>query len=649
MSRAGRPDTDADIELRACITATPPRSFTMLAGAGSGKTTSLIKALSSIIDTRGTQLRRHRQQIACITYTEVAAAEIWTDVGNNPLVRVSTIHSFLWSLVRSFQSDIQQWVTQRIADKLVELRETAANFGPRVQQKTRDANARDIARYEEQARRIGGVRSFTYGTGSNYPKGMLGHDDIIKMVPQLLLERPLLRLLLAQQFPFVFVDESQDTFDVVVQALKAVDHQMGEQFCLGFFGDPMQRIYQTGTGAITTEEGWASITKPENFRCPSTVLNVANAIRRDDDALVQTRGQMIDRDGQLESVRGSATIFVLPADDQRDQHLAKVRTWTAEAQRDPEWSPDADAKAVKVLVVVHRMAAKREGFGDLYAALNDKAPDAFKNGFLDASAWPVQPFIKFVLPLVDAVLNGREFEAIQLLRAKSPLLAKDGLRGADVAARLAALRRLAEQLSAMMQEGSGQSNAAVLAVLNDSGILQLDPRLQGYLNAQPVEQAAEAEESEDEDEEDEEDLAKEVAAMESFLACPADQFWGYWRYLNEASPFSTQQGIKGAEFERVLVVLDDDEGTHVQFSYDKYLGLTPLSDRDRKNLADGKETAVERTRRLFYVCCTRALKDLVVVWFTADPAAARERIRALEYFEPDAVHAADALANVQLT
>ena len=70
-----------------------------------------------------------------------------------------------------------------------------------------------------------------------------------------------------------------------------------------------------------------------------------------------------------------------------------------------------------------------------------------------------------------------------------------------------------------------------------------------------------------------EELHKEIAAMEAFLTCPAVQFWGYRTYVNEESPFSTQQGIKGAEFKRVLVVLDDDEGTHVQFSYDKYLGI----------------------------------------------------------------------------
>jgi DNA helicase II / ATP-dependent DNA helicase PcrA len=108
--------------------------------------------------------------------------------------------------------------------------------------------------------------------------------------------------------------------------------------------------------------------------------------------------------------------------------------------------------------------------------------------------------------------------------------------------------------------------------------------------------------------------------------------------VRDESPFSTQQGIKGAEFERVLVVLDDDEGTHMQFSYDKYLSLKPLSDRDAENLREGKETAVERTRRLFYVCCTRAMKDLVVVFFTNDVAGGQRRIAALGLFPLGSIH-----------
>ena len=116
--------------------------------------------------------------------------------------------------------------------------------------------------------------------------------------------------------------------------------------------------------------------------------------------------------------------------------------------------------------------------------------------------------------------------------------------------------------------------------------------------------------------------------------------------ITSTTTLSTQQGIKGAEFERVLVVLDDDEGTHVQFSYDKYLGIKPLSDRDEANRREGKETTVERTRRLFYVCCTRAMKDLIVVLFTGDIAGARRQITSLGLFPEESIHLENAISNL---
>jgi len=245
--RAHQPDTKADLVLRTCVNAIPPLSFVMVAGAGSGKTTSLVKGLVSVLDAHGAKLKLRRQRVACITYTEVAAGEIWTDVGSNPLVHVATLHSFLWSLIRSFQPDIQKWVARRIEEKLIDAQTVRANFGPRVQQRTREKNQRDIARYEIQHERITRVWSFTYGTGSDYPNGILGHDDILKMVPQLIAERPLLKRLIAQQYPFIFVDESQDTSENVVVALKEIDMALGEKFCLGFFGTPSSRDHPGAT------------------------------------------------------------------------------------------------------------------------------------------------------------------------------------------------------------------------------------------------------------------------------------------------------------------------------------------------------------------------------------------------------------------
>ena len=51
-SRAQQKDTEADLELYRCLNSSPPQSFQMVAGAGSGKTTSLIKGLFETQKTR---------------------------------------------------------------------------------------------------------------------------------------------------------------------------------------------------------------------------------------------------------------------------------------------------------------------------------------------------------------------------------------------------------------------------------------------------------------------------------------------------------------------------------------------------------------------------------------------------------------------
>jgi DNA helicase II / ATP-dependent DNA helicase PcrA len=316
-----------------------------------------------------------------------------------------------------------------------------------------------------------------------------------------------MRNLLALQYPFLFVDESQDTMESVVVALKIVNEEQSSRFCLGFFGDPMQRIYLTGIGTIAVGPGWAQITKPENFRCPAAVLSVANAIRRDGDGLVQSRGRMTGPENALVRVLGNAEMFILPIDERREQRIEQVRAWAASKTNDSVWQTDQGNEAVKVLVIVHRMAAKRLGFSDLYAALNDRAPEKFKNGFLDGTAWPLRPFISFVLPLVSALREGREFDAIQLLRSQSPLLASKNLKGVNIAERLCDLRRVADNLMQMMEPGAGATNADVLRCVHESKVIALDPRVLSYLDLpSPVEVAggenAEAVEGRDDEEED---------------------------------------------------------------------------------------------------------------------------------------------------
>lgn len=155
--------------------------------------------------------------------------------------------------------------------------------------------------------------------------------------------------------------------------------------------------------------------------------------------------------------------------------------------------------------------------------------------------------------------------------------------------------------------------------------MTLDDRFFTFLNAAPSEG-------------DGEGLSNHDAAALAFLDCPAVQLRGYQTYIEDQSPFATHQGVKGAEFYRVLVVLDDEESNYNIFSYEKYFGTVALSDTDQKNLDEGKDSVVDRTRRLFYVCCSRAVQDLAVAWFVPDVEAARAALLDKGFFLEEDIH-----------
>lgn len=621
-SRIGSPNTQADIDVGDCLDQTPPRSFIMVAGAGSGKTTSLIKALAHLREARGKALRRAGQQIACITYTEVAVGEISADLGVTPLFHISTIHSFLWSIVRAFPSDIAAWVVSRIQEKIAEKHAHYNRPGTRAATKT--TLEQEIAGLEAELGAAGRVEKFTYGTASRYSEGILGHDDILKLAPACIENHQLLREIVARRFPYIFVDESQDTQPAVIEALRQIASE--HPLCVGFFGDPMQKIYGTGAGPIEPLPGWVVITKPENFRCPTSVLGVINAIRASDDGLVQTRGRTVIAEGQDQPVAGTVNIFILPSDDQRTTRLNAVRTWLARRTGDDLWTSDTREGDVRLLVLVHRMAAKRLGFASLYSALNDRAPLNLSEGIADGSAWPLRPFVQQLLPLVVASRSGDQFTIMSILRADSPCLGPERLRGQSAAPVLTALQRAIVQLTTLLADGSAATARDVLRHVRDTELLALDDRFAAHLRDDPLD-----------------DGSAGFDNVAAFLDCNVGELWAHRKYMFEESPFATHHGVKGAQFERVLVVLDDEEASYNQYSYGKYLGYTPLSRTDEANIGDGKESVLDRTRRLFYVCCSRASKDLAVVVFTADVAAARGAVMAAQLFPNASQHGVEDL------
>lgn len=577
-------------------------------------------------------MRLKKQQVACITYTDLAANEIRADVNESPQVHVSTIHSFYWEIAKTFQADIRTWVAGAIQLRIDDLVEKAHNFGPRVRESTRENNAKDQQRYASHLAAIAKVPTFNYGVGSDYQKGILGHEDILRLADHLLQEKPLFRRLVALKFPFVFIDESQDTFESVVKSFKGVEQQMRGQFCLGFFGDPMQKIFMRGIGDVALEGHWRSITKPENFRCAQRILTVANAVRAKGDGLTQVRGLHEEVDGELKPVEGSARMFVLPNSMDRKQALADIRVWSAASNSDPGWTtPDL---AVKILVIVHRIAAKRLGFGSIYAALNDRAPESIKQGMQDGTGWPLRPFLGFVLPLVAAMKAGNEFEAMNILRAQCPRLQAASMSRPGAAAVLRETREAVQKLTEML-EGEAATIRDVAVFLRDEKLLALEERFDRALGLMVEPGDANI------------DLATQSqpsdAPMTAFLRCPAHELWPYERYVSEGSPFATQQGVKGAQFDRVIVVMDEEESDYNLYDYEELFGVKEISPDNRKKMENGEDTSWNRTLRLLYVSCTRAKRGLVLAFFVHDPETAVAHVLASRILPKDAVLTCEAL------
>jgi DNA helicase-2/ATP-dependent DNA helicase PcrA len=121
------------------------------------------------------------------------------------------------------------------------------------------------------------------------------------------------------------------------------------------------------------------------------------------------------------------------------------------------------------------------------------------------------------------------------------------------------------------------------------------------------------------------------------LEVPFEQVTEYAYYVQGTSPYTTHQGVKGLEFPRVMVIISDEEARGFMFSYEKLLGAKAPTASDRKNQQEGLDTSIDRTRRLFYVTCSRAEESLAIVAHTSSPDSVHDSALRRGWFSPDEI------------
>jgi len=589
---ANNKDLQVDETLEKCILSTPRKSFFLFAGAGSGKTHSLVLLLKKIRDSIGKDLLVQGKNVAVITFTNAATDEIVNRLDYSLVFHISTIHSFVWDAIKYYQADIKHLYCQYIQEdiqKLYEKQEKAKS----KKTKTYQSNAEKIEHLKEKLGKAKAIEKFVYNpNGSNAEYNALNHAEVIKISAQMIMDNIMLQRIIAQRYPILLIDESQDTKKELVDAFFKIQENFSDIFTLGLLGDQKQRIYTDGkenmVNIIPSE--WEQPVKRMNYRCAKRIVKLANTIGKDLDIYAEQNPKEDAADGLIR-------LFIVQQQNEidKDDIEQTIMDIMCNQTHDAKWSgADAD---VKTLTLEHMMAARRLGFAQFFGPLSKV--DKYQMAFLQGKVSELDFFTKEVLPIADSI-NGDGRNALEILKAYSPLLSKQNtekpyelyLRCRDDSQKVANIVNGNHSIRDVVKVVCSSQLLPVPEVLRQASILSTT----------------------DVNDEWEEDLQAWVMVMD----LPINMVRGYDDYVNQRTRFDTHQGVKGLEFDRVMVIIDDSEAKGFMFSYDKLFGVKELTEIDKKHIEDGEESSVDRTQRLFYVTCTRAKESLAIVMYTSD-------------------------------
>lgn len=585
-------DSQVDKTLENCILVTPRKSFFLFAGAGSGKTYSLVLLLKKIRDSIGKDLFLRGKNVAVITYTNAATDEIINRLDYSPVFHISTIHSFVWDVIKYYQTDLKQLYCQYIQEEIRIISEKL-DAAKNKTTKTYRTNFDKMKYQNERLKKVETIEKFVYNpNGSNPEYNALNHAEVIKISAQMIIDNLMLQRIIAQRYPILLIDESQDTKKELLDAFFRIQENFGEVFTLGLLGDQKQRIYTDGKENIVNiiPPEWEQPVKKMNYRCAKRIIKLANTIGKD----IDIHAEQVPREDAIE---GFARLFVVQQRDgiNKDEVEQTVMKKMCELTKDAKWV-EANTD-VKILTLEHMMAARRLGFEQFFGPLSKVTK--YQMTFLQGTVSELEFFTKEVLPIADSMKKDGRI-ALEILKSYSPLLSKQNIEKPYELY----LHCREETGKVSNKVNDNYSIREVVKAVRDSQLLTIPEVIRQACALTPYEINDELEE--------------DLQAWAKVMDLPINMLRNYDDYVNQRTRFDTHQGVKGLEFDRVMVIIDDSEAKGFMFSYDKLLGVKELTETDIKHIEAGEESSIDRTKRLFYVTCTRAKESLAIVMYSSD-------------------------------
>lgn len=545
-------ETEADKLIAEALSSEPRKSFFLFAGAGAGKTRSLVNTLEYIENSIGDSLRQKNKRVAVISFTNAAAEEIKNRTQHNSLFAISTIHSFAWDLIKGLDFDIREALKAYLYKKIDEYNSKSRRSGTSAEI-THEKRVKRLAELDT-------IKHFQYEPNQNVPivdKDYLTHSEVLFICSYLLKNKPLMEIILVNRFPILLIDESQDTDKELMETMLGVQQNHANKFIIGLFGDTKQRIYNGGKEDLGetnwNAKGFVTPLKPQNHRSGKRIIELANKIGEKIDS---TPPQIpVDQNNP-----GIVRLFICPTTSDKAQIEQKIREKMAEITRDSLWikTPWED-KDGAMLVLEHRMAAVRLGFVEMWDSLkNLKEFDSIKDG----TSSEINYFANFIMPLIH---TDNPFEIANITKKHNKSL----FEKADKET-LEKIKNSVNGIRDAYKQNPNITFGDMLKVIKDTDLFDVPRKYD-----------------------------EEYEFYAEFLDTKLAQIIPYSKYVNEVSGFNTHHGVKGLEFQHVMAIIDND-------SKWKAYNYTSCFTGGVANAA---------TLRLLYVICTRAKKSLALVLY----------------------------------
>jgi DNA helicase-2/ATP-dependent DNA helicase PcrA len=315
-------NTDLDIE----------KEFRIEAGPGAGKTRFLIHHINNVIK------ESHRlysaRKVACITFTNTAVDTIRQRLGNGAIekVEVSTIHSFLYNnilkpygrcLLEEYGLRIEKVdghdeaaVNRKFLNQWLKMDVLAGLKNPNSQkqlEKRPDLTAalKKWLLSEKCIIQKGNIewdfnndRAVTYTSNGRialnrnsfkilksgfmeykklyWEKGIVDHEDVLFFSGILIQKSPFILTVLRAKYPYIFVDEFQDTNPIQTYILSEIKK---EESVVGVIGDAAQAIYGFQGADIQLFKKYRvkkenNYSLNENHRSDKCIVEFLNVLRK---------------------------------------------------------------------------------------------------------------------------------------------------------------------------------------------------------------------------------------------------------------------------------------------------------------------------------------------------------------------------------